>query len=107
MPVLLCLCTCPDPSSAVALSDALVSERLAACVSRVPGLQSTYWWQGEVECAEETLLLIKTSTDRLDALIARVRELHPAELPELVALEAAGGLPGYLQWVVEQTRDND
>ncbi|MGH8084704.1 MAG: divalent-cation tolerance protein CutA [Lysobacter sp.] len=107
MPVLLCLCTCPDAASARTIADALVGERLAACVSRLPGLQSTYRWQDRVEHADEVLLLIKTTAEKLDALTARVRALHPYELPELIAVEAVGGLAPYLAWVAEQTRDDD
>lgn len=107
MPILLCLCTCPDAASARAIAEALVAERLAACVSRLPGLQSTYRWQDGIEHADEVLLLIKTAADRLDALTARVQALHPYELPELIAVEAAGGLAPYLAWVAEQTREDD
>ena len=80
---------------------------LAACVSRLPGLESTYRWQDRVEHANEVLLLIKTAAERLEALTARVQTLHPYELPELIAVEAAGGLAPYLAWVAEQTRDDD
>ena len=104
MTVLVCFCTCPDADSASRLADALVGERLAACVNVVPGLRSVYRWQGAIERSDETLLLIKTSRDRLDALTARVRDLHPYELPEVVAVEVAGGLSTYLDWVAEQTR---
>lgn len=107
MSVLLCLCSCPDAASARAIADALVNERLAACVSRLPGLESTYRWQDRVEHANEVLLLIKTAAERLEALTARVQTLHPYELPELIAVEAAGGLAPYLAWVAEQTRDDD
>lgn len=107
MPVLLVHCTCPDDASAARLAEALVEERLAACVSRLPGLRSTYRWQGAIEQADEVLLLIKTTADRMDALVARVRALHPYELPELVAVEAHAGLAPYLQWVAEQTRPPD
>ena len=107
MPVLLCLCTCPDEASARVIAEALVAERLAACASRIPGLQSTYRWEGRVEHDDEVLLLIKTTADRLDALTRRVQALHPYELPEVLAVEAAGGLAPYLAWVAAQTRDND
>jgi periplasmic divalent cation tolerance protein len=106
LPVLVCYCTCPDAASADALAAALVEERLAACVNRLPGLRSVYRWQGAVEQADEVLLLIKTTHDRLPALTARLRALHPYELPELVAVETAGGLPEYLDWVVAQTRED-
>jgi len=102
--VLVCFCTCPDADSATRLADALVAERLAACVNVVPGLRSVYHWQGAIERSDETLLLIKTSRDRLEALTMRVCDLHPYELPELVAVEVTGGLSTYLDWVAEQTR---
>lgn len=107
MAVLLCLCTCPDATSAATIATALVDERLAACVSQLPGIGSVYRWQGKVERATEVLLLIKTTDDRLPALTARVQALHPYELPELIAVEAAGGLAPYLAWVAEQTCDDD
>lgn len=103
--VLVCTCTCPDLASAERLAGALVDERLAACVQVLPGVRSVYRWQGAVEHAAETLLLIKTTRERLDALAARVREVHPYELPELLAVEATGGLPAYLAWVAAEARE--
>jgi periplasmic divalent cation tolerance protein len=106
-PVRLVLSTCADPQSADAIARALVGERLAACVNVLPGVSSTYRWQGAIEQADEVLLLIKTTADRQDALIARLQALHSYELPEAVAVEAVGGLAPYLQWVAEQTREDD
>ncbi|GAB2507143.1 hypothetical protein GCM10027188_07810 [Lysobacter humi (ex Lee et al. 2017)] len=104
MPALVVHCTCPDAQVADRIATALVDARLAACVQQLPALRSTYRWEGRVEQAQEVLLLIKTATDRLDAVIASVRALHPYELPELLAVEACGGLPEYLDWVVAQSR---
>ena len=106
-PVRLVLSTCPDPETADTIAQALVGERLAACVNVLPGVTSTYRWQGAVERGGEVLLLIKTTAARQDALIARLQALHPYELPEAVAVEAQGGLAPYLHWVAEQTRDDD
>jgi periplasmic divalent cation tolerance protein len=103
--VLTCFCTCPDAASAEAIARALVEERLAACVNQLPGLRSVYRWEGRVECGDEVLLVAKTTRDRFDALTARVQALHPYELPEVLAVEVAGGLAAYLDWVAEQTRD--
>ncbi len=103
MPILLCLTTCPDAGSADRLARALVEERLAACVSRLPGVQSTYRWQGALEQASECLLLIKTTIAAYPALQARLLELHPYELPELVAVESSAALPAYLHWVAAAT----
>ena len=103
MPVLLAYSTCPDETSADLIACTLVNERLAACVNRLPGVHSTYRWHGQVEQADEVLLLIKTTTDRLDAMTARLSSLHPYELPELVAVEVRAGLPAYLDWVSAET----
>lgn len=103
MTVLACLCTCPDAEGARHLAEALVSERLAACVNLVPGLRSVYRWDGEVRTDDEVLLVIKTDAARLEALQARVQALHPYDEPELLAFEATGGLPGYLAWVAAET----
>lgn len=99
--------TCPDDASADAIATALVDERLAACVSVLPGVRSVYRWQGSIDRSNEVQLLIKTTADRLDALTARLQALHPYELPEVLAVESRGGLTPYLDWVAEQTRDHD
>ena len=104
MPALVCYCSCPDPATAERIANTLVAERLAACVNMLPGVRSVYRWRDAVEHADEVLLLIKTADDRLGALTARVASLHPAELPELIAVEVVGGLPAYLSWVTDQTR---
>lgn len=104
-PLRLLFSTCPDPASAARIAQALVAERLAACVSRLPGVHATYRWQDTVEQAEEVLLLIKTAADRIPALQRRLCELHPYDVPELIEVEVAGGLPAYLQWVYAETRE--
>lgn len=103
MSVLLCLCSCPDDASATRIADALVGERLAACVSIVPGVRSVYRWHGKVERAGEMLLLVKTSAARADTLRERIVALHPHELPEVIMVETNGGLPAYLDWVAAET----
>ena len=99
--VLLCLTTCPDEPSARRIADALVEEGLAACVNRVPGLESTYRWKGEVCREPEQLLVIKTVRARFEAMKQRLLALHPYELPELIAVEVAAGHAGYLDWVAQ------
>lgn len=98
-PVLLCYCTFPNAESAQLLAQALVGESLAACVNRIPGIQSTYRWHGAVTCDTEELLLIKTTAARFEALKERVLALHPYELPELVAVTVERGHVAYLDWV--------
>lgn len=87
------------------MARALVEARLAACVSVLPGVHSVYRWQGRVEQAEEVLLLAKTGADRVPALVERLKTMHPYELPEILAVETAGGLGAYLAWVDAQTRE--
>jgi periplasmic divalent cation tolerance protein len=97
--VLITLCTCPSEAVAEHIAATLVAERLAACVNQLGGVRSTYLWQGEVTRDAETLLLIKTTGARFDALSVRLRELHPYELPEIIAVPVDRGLPEFLQWV--------
>jgi periplasmic divalent cation tolerance protein len=101
----LLLSACPDPASAERIALALVEERLAACVTRLPGARSTYRWNGAIEHADEVQLIAKTTSLRLDAAIARIRELHPYELPEIVAVQTNAGLPGWLDWVHRETSE--
>ena len=96
---LLILCTCPDRESAEDIAERLVAARLAACVNIVPGLTSVYRWQGAVERSDELLLLIKTHTDQYALLEGTLREAHPYDLPEIIALPIAAGLPAYLSWI--------
>jgi periplasmic divalent cation tolerance protein len=101
--VLIALCTCPDGSSGERIAAALVGEGLAACVNTLPGVTSVYRWEGKLQRDTEVLLLIKTTRARLVELTERLRALHPYELPEVIALPVAGGLPDYLQWVIQCT----
>jgi periplasmic divalent cation tolerance protein len=103
MPTLLVLTNCPDEDSANALALALVESRLAACVNILPRLQSIYRWQGKIESAPEIPLLIKSTAAAYPALEVRIRELHPYEVPEIVALAIDRGLPEYLNWVAAET----
>lgn len=82
----------------------LVDERLAACANLVPGVTSTYWWQGKIEEASETLLVLKTRQDLLERLVARVKTLHSYIVPEVIALPVVGGNPAYLEWIDESVR---
>jgi periplasmic divalent cation tolerance protein len=102
--VLVVLVTTPDSDSGHALARALVEERLAACVNVLPGLRSIYRWEGAVEEADECLLLIKVRTAGVARLAERVVELHPYEVPEVVALPVVAGLEGYLEWVERESR---
>ena len=95
----LVLTTAADAEEAGRLARTLVEERLVACVTMVPGVESVYRWQGGIETATETLLLLKTGPDQLAALEARVRELHSYETPEFLVLGVEAGAHGYLEWL--------
>lgn len=102
--LLLVLTNCPDAAVADSLAAKLVEARLAACVNILAPARSVYRWQGAVERAEEIPLLIKTTADRYAALESAIREHHPYELPEIVAIPIDRGLPAYLQWVADEIR---
>ncbi|MES2565107.1 MAG: divalent-cation tolerance protein CutA [Pseudomonadota bacterium] len=93
----------PDRESAMKLAQTLVEQRLAACVNVLGGCDSVYRWQGAVEQADEVPVLIKTRAGRYGEVEAAIRQLHPYELPEVIAVPVAQGLPEYLAWVTEQT----
>ncbi len=93
------LVTAPDAEVAERLARGLVEERLAACVNLIPGIRSFYRWEGAVRDDAEVLLVVKTRTDRLEALASWLQELHPYELPEILGLPVIGGSQAYLDWI--------
>jgi periplasmic divalent cation tolerance protein len=95
----LVLTTCGSREIADRLALALVERRLAACVNVIPGVRSTYRWAGRIEQADEFVLMIKTASKELQAIEATIRATSGYELPELVAVEIAGGSADYLDWV--------
>ena len=98
------LTTLPDPESAERLVHTLVEERLVACGNLVPGLTSIYRWEGEIARETETLALLKTSRGRLRPLFDRAAELHPYDVPELVALSADEVSRAYGQWILQEVK---
>ena len=98
------LTTFPVDGDAEKLATTLVEERLAACVNILPPMRSVYRWQGRVENADERQLVMKTSLGRLKALEKRVKELHPYDVPEFLALMVDKTGKDYLSWVVDSTR---
>lgn len=101
--VLLVMSTLPDRDSAQALARMLIESRLAACVNVLAPCVSVYRWQGAVEEASEIPLVIKTTARRYAELESALRAHHPYELPEIVAVPLARGLPGYLEWIAAET----
>ena len=100
---LLVITTLPDEASARKLADALVAGRLAACVNILAPCRSVYRWKGALESELEIPLLIKTTRDVYPALEAAILAAHPYELPEIIALPLALGLPAYLGWIRDET----
>lgn len=98
------LISTPGAEAGRRLARALVEERLAACGSVVPAVTSVYRWRGAIEEEEEALVVLKTTSGRVEPLTRRALELHPYEVPEIVALPVAGGNPRYLAWLSEETR---
>ncbi len=96
-------CTCPDAAVAESLAGAVVQAGLAACATLLPGAVSIYRWQGRVERDSEALLMIKTTAARLPALTERLCELHPYDVPEVIAHPITAGHDSYLDWVRQCT----
>ena len=101
---LVVLCTCPTTTVAAEIATALIEQNLAACVNRVGNLKSWYRWEGQVRQDEEVLLIIKTTRPRLADVEKAVHALHPARVPEFIALPVVGGSAAYLQWLEESVR---
>jgi periplasmic divalent cation tolerance protein len=97
--VLLVFTTWPDAANARSAVHTLVEEKLAACGNLIPGVESIYRWQGEIETSAEVIVIFKTTADRYPALEARIRELHSYEVPEIISIPVTHGLPDYLRWV--------
>jgi periplasmic divalent cation tolerance protein len=102
--VVIVLTTFPEPGAATAFARTLVEERLAACVNVLPPMQSAYRWEGRIEEARESQLVIKTSLARLDALRRRMTELHPYEVPELLVIDVAQVAEPYRDWLLESVQ---
>ncbi|SRR6266481_306405 len=95
----LVLTTCPDTGLAETLARTLVEDHLAACVNILPTMESVYRWKGQIESAQEHLLIIKTRTIDYARVQRRIGELHSYELPEVIAIPIVVGLPAYLSWL--------
>ena len=99
----LVLCTCPDQTTAQNIAEQLVDKQLAACVNILPGIISIYQWQGKRETTQEYLLLIKTTNEAYEVLEQTLANLHPYELPEIIAVSIERGSSAYLDWISQQT----
>jgi periplasmic divalent cation tolerance protein len=97
--------TVGNSQEALAIARTLVEEKLVACVNIVSRIRSIYRWKGEVCDEEEQLLIMKTRTELFPTLQNRIRKLHSYEVPEIISFSIAAGLPEYLSWVIENTRN--
>jgi periplasmic divalent cation tolerance protein len=99
--ILLALSTFPDAETARRISNQLVTEKFAACANILPAIESIYRWKEKIETGSETLVFFKLSEDRQPAFQEKLRSLHPYEVPEIVFVPVASGLPDYLRWVAD------
>lgn len=99
---LVVLTTFPDADTAARIARTLVEDRLVACVNLLPEVRSIYRWEDKICDEAETLAVLKTTAERYPALAAKLRELHPYQVPEIVALDLADGHPPYLAWLAGQ-----
>jgi periplasmic divalent cation tolerance protein len=97
------LITVPSPEVGEEISTSLVEKKLAACVNIIPEISSIYQWQGTIEKDRENLLLVKTRIGLLDKIIVEISDIHPYDLPEVIALPIIAGSQDYLNWIDEST----
>ena len=93
--------TAPSIDEANAIASQLVNSKLVACANLLRGLKSTFWWQGQIDVADEVLLIMKTRASLLESVIEAVREAHSYDVPEIIALPIIGGSAEYLKWIDE------
>lgn len=105
VPSIVVYVTVPNREAGKKLANSIVKEKLAACVNIVPGIESVYQWQGEIQSDAEELLIIKTRQSLLEALTEHVKANHEYEVPEVISLPITGGSIPYLKWLKDSTRD--
>ncbi|XP_019414505.1 PREDICTED: protein CutA 1, chloroplastic-like isoform X2 [Lupinus angustifolius] len=105
VPSIVVYVTVPNKESGKKLAESIVKEKLAACVNRVPGIESVYQWKGEIQTDSEELLIIKTRQSLLEALTEHVKANHEYDVPEVISLPINGGNLKYLEWIKESTRE--
>ncbi|XP_058088030.1 protein CutA, chloroplastic isoform X3 [Magnolia sinica] len=105
VPSIVVYVTVPNKEAGKKLAGSIIKEKLAACVNRVPGIESVYWWEGEIQTDSEELLIIKTRESLLEALTEHVKANHEYDLPEVISMPITGGNIKYLEWIKSSTRD--
>jgi periplasmic divalent cation tolerance protein len=99
LPYIVIFITAGSPEEARTVAEALLKQRMAACVSIVPEVHSLFWWEGHLDSGNETLLFIKTKASLLDDIVRVVKEVHSYDVPEIIALPLIGGNQDYLDWI--------
>jgi len=103
-PYIVLLITTATAQEAQRISRVLLEQRKVACVNIVPRLDSLFWWQGKLDSAEESLLIVKTKASLLSEIVPLVKELHSYDIPEIIALPIIGGNQDYLEWIQKEVR---
>lgn len=98
--------TASSEAEARKIADLLLDRRKAACINIVPRVDSSFWWQGKLDSAQESLLIIKTKAPQLSEVIKLVKEAHSYQVPEVIALPVIGGNDDYLKWLDDEVRES-
>lgn len=101
--ILVVMVTAANQEEAAKISDQAVRSRQAACATTIPMVHSTYWWEGKLMSDQESMVLIKTTADKFQALQETIQRMHSYKVPEIIAIPVAKGLPQYLEWVQRET----
>ena len=97
------LCTTPQEKSEE-IAEILLREKLCACINIIPGIKSMYWWEDKIQTDQEDILIIKTKEELIDPLTQKIKEIHPYDIPEVIALKVKGGNKDYIQWVLNSIK---
>ena len=101
--ILVVMVTAANQEEAAKISDQAVRSRQAACATIIPMVHSTYWWEGKLMSDQESMVLLKTTADKFQALQETIQRMHSYKVPEIIAIPVANGLPQYLEWVQRET----
>jgi periplasmic divalent cation tolerance protein len=96
------LITASIDEEAERIANKLLTQRKAACVNIIPKVRSLFWWKGELDSADEAVLIVKTKASLVDEIVSLVKEAHSYEVPEVIALPLIGGNPDYLNWMSDE-----